>query len=342
MSVSVEEWRSAIRFCVLLGYNNTTILGLLQKAYGDNAPTNSSVKKWAKRFRDGCESVLDAQRSGRPPSFEDIAENVQDQLDSQPFASLRGIASALDVSRETVRHSLHSDLGYSRYKSRWIPHRLSDGQKADRVETARIMLRQLQGKRLIDFVTADESIIYHEHYHDGKWAASPSDVGERVKQALTPKKTMIIVMWGIRGFHIVEALPAGETFTGVYAAALIRRFDASMRKTRKKMGAKGMTIHWDNARPHKSATAVEAIREVGVLQMPHPSYSPDISPADFFLFGEIKRRLKGESFGDSEELLAAVRLITESIDKNTREKVFREWISRLEFVISSGGEYVVN
>jgi len=344
MSVTVDnlEWRSVIRFCVLLLYDNNTILGLLQHAYKGKAPSVSSVRKWALRFRNGCESVLDSPRPGRPPKSEGLAGKILDQLDVQPFASLRVLADSLDVPRETLRQSLINDLGYSKYKSRWIPHKLSEGQKSERVEISQIMLRQLKNKRHIDFVTADESIVYHEHYQDGQWAESPGDVTGRVIQALTPKKTMIIVMWGIRGFHIVEYLPAGEKFTGDYAAALVGRFDSAMRTVRGKTGARGMALHWDNARSHRSAKAVEAIREVGMIQMPHPPYSPDISPTDFFLFGEIKRQLKGKTFRDSNELLAGIAAITDSINRETREKVFENWIRRLEYVIGSGGEYVVN
>ena len=35
--------------------------------------------------------------------------------------------------------------------------------------------------------------------------------------------------------------------------------------------------------------------------MPQPPYSPDLAPADFFLFTRLKTPMKGKSFAMSEE-----------------------------------------
>jgi histone-lysine N-methyltransferase SETMAR len=343
MSVEVtsEEWRAVIRFCVLLGYSNEHMRCLLRDGYGDSAPSKATGNRWARLFRGGSAAIADAPRTGRPPTSEGLAEVILGKLDEQPFMCLRVLAETLCYSKETVRRCLHTELGYKKYVSKWVPHQLSEGQKEERVAAAHEMLRQLTCKRRIDFVTADESWFRHKYFHEGQWAAAAEDVGERVKEAFTPK-TMVVIVWSVRGFHIVESLPAGETFTGGYAASLLHRFDDSMRESRPAMGARGMTLHWDNARPHRSAEAAGAIREIRMLEMPHPPYSPDLSPCDFFLFGEIKPKLKGRSFLDSGEVLTAIKAETESITRETRERVFDEWVRRLECVIESGGDYVVN
>jgi histone-lysine N-methyltransferase SETMAR len=48
---------------------------------------------------------------------------------------------------------------------------------------------------------------------------------------------------------------------------------------------------------------------------PHPPYSPDLAPSDFYLFGYIKRCLAGPSFEDADQLLAAVEGALEDIEK---------------------------
>jgi hypothetical protein len=37
---------------------------------------------------------------------------------------------------------------------------------------------------------------------------------------------------------------------------------------------------------------------------PHPPYSPDLAPCDFFLFPKIKLKLKGRGFDTTEEIRA--------------------------------------
>ena len=49
---------------------------MLKLVYGDAAVTMKMVYKWFKRFHNGCESVEDEERSGRP-STSKIQENVE-------------------------------------------------------------------------------------------------------------------------------------------------------------------------------------------------------------------------------------------------------------------------
>jgi hypothetical protein len=55
----------------------------------------------------------------------------------------------------------------------------------------------------------------------------------------------------------------------------------------------------------------------------HPHYSPDLTPSDFYLFGDVKGLLRGESFGTGERLLSAVK-----------------WMTSLEQCLGTDGDYV--
>lgn len=45
--------------------------------------------------------------------------------------------------------------------------------------------------------------------------------------------------------------------------------------------------------------------ELGFELLPHPPYSPDLAPSDFFLFSDLKRMLNGEKkFSTDEEAIA--------------------------------------
>jgi hypothetical protein len=48
---------------------------------------------------------------------------------------------------------------------------------------------------------------------------------------------------------------------------------------------------------------------------PHPPYSSDLAPSDFYLFGYVKRCLAGLSFEDADQLLAEVESVPEGIEK---------------------------
>jgi histone-lysine N-methyltransferase SETMAR len=52
---------------------------------------------------------------------------------------------------------------------------------------------------------------------------------------------------------------------------------------------------------------MEAINKFGWMVLPHPSYSPDLAPSDYHLFGKLKDSLRGSKFEDDESLVAAVK-----------------------------------
>ena len=57
-------------------------------------------------------------------------------------------------------------------------------------------------------------------------------------------------------------------------------------------GERKIWLHLDNCKVHNSKKTSEAIEQFGFKRAPHPPYSPDIAPSDFFLFGYTKTKLK--------------------------------------------------
>jgi transposase len=51
-----------------------------------------------------------------------------------------------------------------------------------------------------------------------------------------------------------------------------------------------LVIHMDNSPIHKSKAAVQKIVSMRVKLAPHPPYSPDLTPSDFFLFDISSKR----------------------------------------------------
>ena len=62
----------------------------------------------------------------------------------------------------------------------------------------------------------------------------------------------------------------------------------------------------DNAPAHTSQVAMTAGTECGFEILPHPPYSPDMAPSDFYLFPKLKSHLRGTQFGSNEGVIEAV------------------------------------
>jgi hypothetical protein len=74
--------------------------------------------------------------------------------------------------------------------------------------------------------------------------------------------------------------------------------------------------------------------------MPHPPYSPDIVPHDFYLFGTMKQRLQTVEGRSFEELQENVHEILSAIGRGELEAIMRAWMERLRRAITLGGHYV--
>jgi hypothetical protein len=73
---------------------------------------------------------------------------------------------------------------------------------------------------------------------------------------------------------------------------------------------------------------------------PHPPYSLDLPPSDFFLFGDVKEKLMGYHAETPSELLVRTRVILAEILQVTLNAVFLEWMERLQNCVQVDGEYV--
>jgi len=73
--------------------------------------------------------------------------------------------------------------------------------------------------------------------------------------------------------------------------------------------------------------------------VPHPPYSPDLAPTDFFLFPRMKRDLKGWRFDTLEDAIAASTRALNSIHLAEFQRCIEQWKQRLDKCISSNGEY---
>jgi hypothetical protein len=82
------------------------------------------------------------------------------------------------------------------------------------------------------------------------------------------------------------------------------------------------------------------MQQNAMRRVPHPPYSLDLAPSDFYLFDYIKQLLLGCEFTDRNSLLQGVRDILGGIEKATLEGVFCNWMERLHQYSAMGREYV--
>ena len=85
---------------------------MLKLVYGDAAVTMKMVYKWFERFCNGCESVEDKERLGRPSTSktQENVERVSKMIRSNRRLTIREIAEDLNISYGSVQNILTTDL----------------------------------------------------------------------------------------------------------------------------------------------------------------------------------------------------------------------------------------
>jgi hypothetical protein len=61
----------------------------------------------------------------------------------------------------------------------------------------------------------------------------------------------------------------------------------------------------DNAAPHKAAITHQKLADLHFEVLKHPAYSPALAHLDYYLFPNLKKRLKGRKFSSTEEATSA-------------------------------------
>jgi len=96
-------------------------------------------------------------------------------------------------------------------------------------------------------------------------------------------------------------------------------FDWLLKRIRRVRTAKFQSSEWfllhNNAPSHNAAIVKKFLVNRNVAVLHHPPYTPDLAPADYFLFPKLKFSLKGQRFQTVEEIQSAVTRELNNISK---------------------------
>jgi len=84
-------------------------------------------------------------------------------------------------------------------------------------------------------------------------------------------------------------------------------------------------LHHNNAPAHALLLIRSYLAKHLPSVVPHPPYSPDLAPADFFLFPKLKTTLKGHCFQTIEDIQeTAIRELL-AITESAFQEAFQQW-----------------
>ena len=192
------------------------------------------------------------------------------------------------------------------------PQILYDEQIANRASVCSALLKRFRSKDdfLLHLVTVDETWVHYYELENKaqsrQWVGPGSPRPKKFKMQPPAGKVMATVFWGTKGIIMLDFLPKISTITGVYYANLLDQLRTAIREKRRGKLSKGVLLQQDNARVHTCKVAMDAVERNEYELIPHPAYSPDLVPSNFFLFPNLKKDIRGLHFRSDEEVVTAV------------------------------------
>lgn len=342
MAKNFEINKEMIRNCIFYdfrsGLSGAESCRRLCAAFGEGIVCHQTVLNWFARFASGNYDTEDQPRSGRPPEIDDNA--LLQLVESNTRLTTTELAVAMGCGQTTISRHLKS-LGKVRKLGSWIPHKLTEQNRDQRVTIASFLLSFSRTTSWLDSIlTSDEKwVLYENTKRKYQWIDEDAEPEPEPKADLHPKKVMISVWWNVRGVVHWELLPPNTTVTARYYCAQLQRVKAALNSQR--LGAGKVRYLHDNARPHTAKETRRKLNALGWEVLPHPPYSPDLAPTDYHLFRHLNNSLAGKIFKDETTLETHLQDFFDSQPPEFYKKGIHKLKERWQEVVDSDGEYII-
>jgi hypothetical protein len=151
---------------------------------------------------------------------------------------------------------------------------------------------------------------------------------------------MFTVFFTNRKLLIADDLPKGQKYNQDYFISDILP-ELEREKMRYKWGKQGGTryVHMNHSKSHDGGKSQSKFDTKGFVRSPHPPYSPDLSPCDFWFFGMATGEMKDRESHTVQDIPSQLTEIWTRLTFEDVQSVFLERKIRLNWVIENGVEY---
>ena len=131
-------------------------------------------------------------------------------------------------------------------------------------------------------------------------------------------------------------VPTGKTVNKEYYVEVLRELRKRFRRKRPALFKSARwQFHQDNAPVHNSNLVTDIFTKMGIKTVPHPPYSRDLDPSDFWLFPKL-RSCRYETI---EEMKEVVMKVIHTLTQEDFHEALSKLLKRYNECIAAGGDY---
>ena len=300
-------------------------------------------------FQHGRKNVEDEERSGQLQTAcsDDNVELVHTLIAEDRRLTCEELSEKTGLSSASVFHILTQELNKTKLFVKWVPHLLSDEQKAIRVHTSRAHLHRFrrEGQEFISrIVTGDETWVYswdaELKSQSAEWKDKGSPRPEKARRKQGCLKVMYMICFDCQGLLLSWPVPVGTKINAEYYRFVLQdKLRPVICKKCSGLVAQ-VILHHDSAPVHTAAIVTALLDSWDWEIMVHLPYSPDLPPCNFHLFPRMKEILRGRRFESAEEIVLATRASLYSLDNQQYGAAFEAWSNCWAKCIEVDGSYI--
>lgn len=343
MALDKVHCRHALLYEFQLGHKAAEAYRNLISVFGEDTPSERQCRRWFENFREGDFSLED--EPGRGPDVMVDLDKLLALVTDNPRQSTRELAEQLHCSHMTVDRHLN-ELGFVPRLGSSLPHDLTPSQTQQRIGISNFLLSQFPRQNFLqDIITGDEKwVVYEDHTRKYQWIPRGETPEPEAKGELHPKRQMLSVFWDFQGVIYFELLSPGTSVTADLYCKQLHKLRTALLNKRPGRGIECGKVRLlvDNAKPHTAKVTRQTLEKFRWEVIPHPPYSPDLSPSDYHLFRSLSNHLRGTNFKNQlrleEELKKFFELKSSTFYKSGIFDLPRRW----EYVVDHDGAYVID
>ncbi len=305
-------------FCYKLGWSHVDARAALQAVYHEETMHATKSRKWYHSFAAGRTSLVDRDRAHRHKTGRTQAnvQAVRTVIDTDKSITFAGIMNQTGLKQTTVHRIVKKDLQLRLRCAKLLPAFLTPRHIIERFNHCALMLQSVctRPSFLKKIVTMDEAWCYQYNpetkRQDSQWLSSAEPCPSHPRRNISIKKIMLVAFFDYRGMVHFEYIRGGTVDTGTFIQ-ILGRFRDALRQKRPHLTR---ILHMDNAPAHGSHDTRLHLLLAGQRTLPHPALSPDLAPSDFWLFGKLKKPLRGQRFPSLQGHLADCSLQPDRLD----------------------------
>ena len=338
--------RINIHFCVKIGLPIEATLNALHLVFPD-CLSDARIRFWYRQFRQGRTTLVDLQRAPRGKTSRSPVsiQAVKTLVEADPRITIARIKNVTDIPMGSIHKILHKDLKLTLQCARFVPHLLTPCHLRLRYDLCRAMLNSTRGRGsnlLQRIITSDEAWVYQydpaTRRQSSQWAPPGTPRETKPRRARATGKVLLITFFDHKGMVHYEML-RNETVTSAVFIRVLGNLHQALRNHRPRQ-RQPWVLHMDNASAHTSCRTKLHLLFSGMRTLPHPPYSPDLAPNDFWFFPRLKRGLKGRVFANLDDLEAAVHHEVSLIAAyEYSEAILQKWPMRWGRCLNRDGDY---